>query len=177
MNLMTLDELFKDKNLKTKEKTEMLAQWLSDGSLPADELLAFAEKAKEGVKATCIEAMEYVTKQNPAWADVAVLDFVTGALADKAPRIKWEAARVIGNTAKLFPANLEKAVDALLANTEHEGTVVRWSAAYALGEIIKLKTPLNAGLIPAAEAVCTREEKNSIRKIYLEALKKAQKEF
>jgi hypothetical protein len=52
------------------------------------------------------------------------------------------------------------------------GTVVRWSTAFALGQIIKIKSSLNKELIPTAEAICEREEKNSIKKIYLEALKK-----
>jgi hypothetical protein len=52
---------------------------------------------------------------------------------------------------------------------------VRWSAAYALGQIMLLKLPVNKGLIPAAEAICAREEHNSIRKIYLAAIKKVSK--
>ena len=59
----------------------------------------------------------------------------------------------------------------LLENTEHEGTVVRWSCAYALGEILKLKTKNNTELLPAIKAISEREEKNSIKKIYLAAMK------
>jgi hypothetical protein len=51
--------------------------------------------------------------------------------------------------------------------------VVRWSAAMALGEIIKFKTTVNKNLIPAVDGILKREEKNSIKKIYLAALKKA----
>jgi hypothetical protein len=50
---------------------------------------------------------------------------------------------------------------------------VRWSAALALGEIIKMKTAINQELIPAIESICEQEEKNSIKKIYIAALKKA----
>jgi len=49
---------------------------------------------------------------------------------------------------------------------------VRWSAAFALGEIVKLKTRYNKTLVPAIEAICNSEEKNSIKKIYLDAVKK-----
>lgn len=55
----------------------------------------------------------------------------------------------------------------------HEGTVVRWSAAFALGETIKLKLPLKKNLIPFAEEIALNEEKNSIKKIYQAAIKKA----
>lgn len=172
---MTITELFADKSLKPKEKTEMLCGWLMDKKLSCAELIAFAENAKDPVKATCIEAMEYVSKQNPEFVDQKAFQFVCQTLTAKAPRVKWESARVIGNTAHLFPKKLNEAIPNLLDNSEDEGTVVRWSAAYALGEIFKLKTKFNSDLHPAFEAICKREEKNSIRKIYLDAIKKASK--
>lgn len=169
---MTIDELLKDKTIKPKDKTEIISNWILDMSLPVDELIVFAEKQKDPVKATCIEAMEYATRQNPKIADEAVLIFVTNTLASKAPRVKWESARVIGNIAHLFPSQLEKSIGNLLINTEHEGTVVRWSSAFALGEILKLKTKYNYDLLPAIETICKKEEKNSIKKIYADAFKK-----
>lgn len=169
---MKIDELLKDKTKKQKDKIEIISKWILDNSLPIDELIAFAENQKDPAKATCIEAIEYVTKQNPNIANETVLIFVTNTLTAKAPRVKWESARVIGNIAHLFPEKLEKPIDNLLANTEHKGTVVRWSTAFALGEILKLKTEINKDLLPAIEAICDKEEKNSIRKIYLDAIKK-----
>lgn len=161
--------------MKPKEKTEAIGKALLDGTLTVDALIEFAAESKEAQKATCIEAIELVTKQKPSVANDKVFKFVAGTLADKAPRVKWESARVIGNTASLFSSQVSKAIPDLLANAEHEGTVVRWSTAYALGEILKLKTALNKDLLPAAEAICEREEKNSIKKIYLSAMKKVKK--
>lgn len=172
---MTIDELLKDKVLKPKEKTETISKWILDKTLPTDELIAFAEKQKDPAKATCVEAMEYATKLKPNIADETVLTFVTNSLTAKAPRIKWESAKVIGNIAHLFPKNLDKAIANLVTNTEHEGTVVRWSAAFALGEIIKLKTKHNTDLLPLIENICEKEEKNSIKKFYLDAIKKTKK--
>lgn len=169
---MKIDELLKDKTKKQKDKIEIISKWILDNSLTIDELIAFAENQKDPAKATCIEAIEYATKQNPNIANETVLIFVTNTLTAKAPRVKWESARVIGNIAHLFPEKLEKPIDNLLANTEHKGTVVRWSTAFALGEILKLKTEINKDLLPAIEAICDKEEKNSIRKIYLDAIKK-----
>lgn len=170
---MTVLTLLKDKSIKPKEKTATISRWLLDGSLQAEELLAEAETLKAPDKATCIEALEFATRQQPGIGDATVLAFVCQTLAEQAPRVKWESAKVVGNIAHLFPSQLETAVTQLLANTAHEGTVVRWSAAFALGEIMKLKTPLNAELLPAVEVVCAREEKNSIRKIYLDAIKRS----
>lgn len=172
---MTIDELLKDKAIKPKEKTETISKWILDKSLPCDELIAMAAKQKDPAKATCIEAMEYATKQNPDIADETTLMFVTDSLTAKAPRIKWESAKVIGNIAHLFPTKLDKCIDNLLKNTSHKGTVVRWSAAFALGEILTLKTKHNNDLLPAIEAICEKEEKNSIRKIYLSAIKRTRK--
>ncbi|MGJ1434173.1 HEAT repeat domain-containing protein [Sphingobacterium spiritivorum] len=169
---MTIEELFKEKEIKSKEKTETISNWLIDKSLTVDELLVFAENQKDPVKATCIEALEYLTQHHPEFADEHMLLFVTQTLRSKAPRVKWESAKVIGNIAHLFPAKLKEPISNLLENTAHEGTVVRWSAAFALGQIIKLNTEFNVTLLPAVEQVCDQEQKNSIQKIYQDALKK-----
>ena len=60
---MTIEELIQDKNIKPKEKTVTISNWILDNSLPIDELIAFAEKQKDPAKATSIEAIEYATKQ------------------------------------------------------------------------------------------------------------------
>lgn len=172
---MTIAELMNDKTIKPKEKTETISKWLLEGALPTDELMAFAQKAKDAEKGTCIEALEFATRAKLQLADEAMLAFVTKTLTDKAPRVKWESAKVVGNIAHLFPNELEGAIANLLVNTGHEGTVVRWSAAFALGEILKLNTKHNDSLLPKVEGILEREEKNSIKKIYLDAIKKRKK--
>lgn len=166
-----IESLLSDKTLGSKEKTETIARYLNEKPATIDQLRDIAAKAKDPVKATCIEAVEYVSKENPAVVNEAFFLFVSESLLAKAPRIKWESARVIANTARLFPEKLDTAISNLLVNTEHPGTVVRWSAATALGEIIKLNTFHNPELMPTLEAIAEREEKQSIRKIYLAALK------
>jgi HEAT repeat protein len=172
---MIIESLVNEKSLKPKEKTESLSKLLLENPHVLDELINFAASSKDPIKATCIEAIEHATLINPGIATKECFDFITYALTEKAPRVKWEAARVIGNVAHLFPDQLEKAIVNLLTNTEHPGTVVRWSSATALGMILKAKTTDNAELILAVEAIIEHEEKNSIRKIYLDALKKIRK--
>ena len=174
-NMMTIQALLNDKDLKPKVKTETLSGWLLDGKISTDDLVSFAQIAKDPAKATCVEALEFATRQKPSILNITGFQFVTQALTAKAPRVKWESAKVIGNTAHLFPNKLDEAVKNLLDNAKHEGTVVRWSAAFALGEILKLKTKYNASLLPAVEAICNSDEKNSIKKIYLDAIKKTSK--
>ena len=144
---MNFEVLLNDKNAKPKEKTESLAQLLLENKIKIENLLEFAGQAKDSPKATCIEAIEYATKLNPSIANKECLTFVSHTLTSKAPRVKWESAKVIGNIAHLFPTDLDIAINNLLINTEHEGTVVRWSAAFALGEIIKSKHPANKRMI------------------------------
>ena len=165
-------QLFKDKSLKPKERTEQLSKLVSEYTISVAELIKFADTAKDPVKATCIESLEFATKINAAGITEDQLVWVIGCLAEKAPRIKWEAAKVTGNVIHLYPAQIPQAVKNLLDNTESDGTVVRWSAAFALSQILKLKSNINDDLLPAVEAIIAREEKNSIKKIYLEALKK-----
>lgn len=172
---MNFAELFKNKTIKSKERTEQLAHWLMDNPKQINKLIEFASKAKDADKATCIESIELATKAEPSLVDAPTLKFVIDCLPEKAPRVKWESARVIGNVAHLHAAKLDLAVTALLKNAIHEGTVVRWSAAYALGEILKQKTKLNVQLLPTIEKLIDSEEKNSIKKIYLQAIKKLSK--
>ena len=140
---MNIAELFGNKSIKPKQKTEILSKHLLSKTINTDNLIAFAATAKDSDCATCIEALEFAGKQQPAIADEKVFQFVTQSLMAKAPRVQWESAKVIGNTAHLFTNQLDDAIKNLLVNTEHPGTVVRWSAAFALGEIVKLKTKHN----------------------------------
>ncbi|MFZ4399259.1 MAG: HEAT repeat domain-containing protein [Bacteroidales bacterium] len=169
---MDFNKLFIDKSLKPSEKTTVLSNWLILNTDSLNELIDFARLAKDPIKASCIEAIEYATKTKPGSASSECLKFVSETLSSKAPRVKWESARVIGNIAHLYPDQLDVAINNLLVNSEHSGTVVRWSTAFAFSQIIKMKMPFNNDLIPAIESICIREEKNSIKKIYLEAIKK-----
>jgi HEAT repeat protein len=169
---MTIAELLDDKNKKAKEKVATISKWLVDGSLPIDELIVFAEKARDPAKGTCIEAIEFATRQNANIADENVLSFVTQMLTATAPRVKWESAKVVGNIAKLFPTKLKIPITHLLTNAKDNGTVVRWASAFALGEILKLKTKHNKDLLPVIEAICATEQDNGVKKKYFEALKK-----
>ncbi len=169
---MQIENILNDKQLKAKDKVEGITRLLLANTVSINDLVKNAKACKDPEKANCIEAIEFATKTNPALASPVCLAFVIEMLTEKAPRIKWESAKVIGNIAHLFPGKLEDAIKNLLTNTEYPGTVVRWSAAYALGEIVQLNTKRNTDLIPAMEAICKREENNSIRKIYLAAIKK-----
>jgi HEAT repeat protein len=169
---MDIQIILTDKTLKAKPKVEAISKMLLDKKVTIGELFKVAKVSKDKEKGTCIESLEFATRTKPDIASSALLDFVTETLADEAPRVKWESAKVIGNIAHLFPTKLDNAISNLLTNSEYSGTVVRWAAAFALGEIVKLKTKHNKDLIPAIEAIIKRDEDNAIKKIYQKALKK-----
>lgn len=168
---MTIEDVFQDKTIKAKGKVSLIGDWLLNENLHIDELLIYAEKQK----ATCIEAIEYATKKQPNIANQNLLNYTTKALKDNEPRVKWESAKVIGNIAHLFPTELEKPISNLLINAENKGTVVRWATAYALAEILKLKTDNNKKLLPKIEMLCEQEEDNGVKKKYTDALKKVKR--
>jgi hypothetical protein len=164
--------IVQNKAAKAKEKVMILSDLLLEKKVIIDELVETARSQKDTVKAILIEAMEFASKSNPEIMNEKGFQFSIQSLEDDAPRVKWEAAKVISNSAHLFPKLLNKAVVNLLANTEHSGNVVRWSAATALCKIIHLNMPLNKELIPPAEAIIQREEDTAVKKIYQQALKK-----
>ncbi|QQR97872.1 MAG: HEAT repeat domain-containing protein [Sphingobacteriales bacterium] len=172
---MTIEQVFQDKTLKTKAKVSIIGDCLLKDDLNIETLLLFAEQQKATDKATCIEALEYATKKFPSIANESLQSFVINTLNDEEPRVKWESAKVIGNTAKLFPTKLDKAINNLLSNAEHKGTVVRWATAYALAEILKLNTEHNKTLLPKIEILLENEEDNGVKKKYIDALKKVKR--
>ena len=107
---MNIEQIFQDKSIKAKEKVTTIGNWLLNSKLLLEELLVFADNQKASDKATCIEAVEYTTKKQPALADESLLTYVTDSLKHDEPRIKWESAKVIGNIAKLFPDQVQKSI-------------------------------------------------------------------
>ncbi len=63
--------LLADKTLKNKVKTKKLSQWLLEHRIAVADLVNVAAASKDAAKATCIEALEFATQQQPAVADLA----------------------------------------------------------------------------------------------------------
>jgi len=166
-----LEMVFSSKEIKPKRKTEMISNAILSKELSIDELLSYAVKSSDSNKATCIEAIEFVTQKDKKIVDKKSFDIVISQLTSKAPRVIWESSKLIGNICSNFPDKIEDAVKALLKNTTHPGTVVRWSTAYALCEIAKLKTSINKELVPALKNIAEKEENNGAKKVYIKGLK------
>lgn len=163
--------IISDKTIKAKEKTSRLAEALLGGKLALEELIAYAAKAKEADIANGMEACAYVTERYPAISSLGLLRFAERHLASKSARLRWESGKVIGHIAHLYPDELEPAIAGLIGNASHDGTVVRWSAAYALSRIFASPRYASDGnLRVKLSALLDAEAKESIRKMYAKAL-------
>jgi HEAT repeat protein len=167
---MMIDEVLNNKEIKSKEKTKLLAKALLENEITIEMIMDYSIKAKIPIKGTCMEVLEAATSEIPEIATPKLLQFAENNLLEKAPRIKWESAKVIGNIAHLFPEQLEPSIEHLLVNTSHDGTVVRWSAAYALTKIASLPKYSKSKLLGQLTEIAATEEKASIKKIYGKAL-------
>lgn len=168
-----LKQLLNQKGVKAKELTEQLSKALLNGEIEVNELIQATDNLKDAERASCIEAIEHATKNQFDILDNTSFYWICKQLQSKAPRVKWESARVLGNVAAAHPENLELAAKALLKNTDSkEGTVVRWSSAFALSEILKQAQTQTAFLETEIRKILLQEEKESNKKIYLAAFKK-----
>lgn len=172
MICMNLEDIFADKELKNKKRTETIAVALESKTISVDDLISFSSKAKKDtIKATCMEALEYTTQNHKEIASLDVLNFARKNLYTQSPRLKWESARVIGNIAGEFPNNIDAVIKDLIANVDDDGTVVRWSIAYALSSIYSIPKYATDEFALVLKDILNKEEKDSIKKIYKKALK------
>lgn len=167
--MATIQEKLKSKE-KPKQKLTLLAKTLTEGKSAINELIDCFDKVSDSEKGYLMEALEYVTKGNPEFGKNC-LEFVIKHINHKAPRVKWEASRIIGNVAKRFPDKIKEVIPNLLENTKDKGTVVRWSAAFALTEIARSNSEMQKGLIPEVKKILEREKNNGVKNIYLKYLK------
>jgi hypothetical protein len=165
--------VIESKTLKAKEKSMEIAALMLAHKVPMKAFLIAAKSLNEKGKATFLAALEYASGKQPDIVNDQLFLFSVAALQDEAPRVKWEAAKVIANSVHLFPKHLKKAVVKLLNNTEHEGTVVRWSAATALAKIIQINGHPHKELRSAVESILKWEKDRAIQKIYQKALKES----
>ena len=161
-----------DRQSTEKQKTEWLASGLLDGRWSVQACLEAYENAKEKEKATCVEACTFATAKQPDLIDKDSFTEISSYLKAKTPRLIWESCRLIAQTISLHPATWKRLLPDLLTLSEHPGTVVRWSAAQALTAIYLHIPSSRKTLADIFGAILAREEKNSIRKIYLQAEKK-----
>ncbi|MHB1253797.1 MAG: HEAT repeat domain-containing protein [Candidatus Humimicrobiaceae bacterium] len=168
-----IEEILQSK-LKPKEKIILLAKEIKKNKNFLSEIVGSFESAPAGDQGHLIESLEYASQDSPELV-ASYLDFVICHLEDKAPRVKWECARIIANLALKFSDKTEKAIPGLLKNTKDKGTVVRWSVAFALGEIAKSNLKSEIILLPKMKGLIDKEANNGVKNVYIKALKVLEK--
>jgi len=157
-------------NKKPKEKVSLLAKKAKKDKKILDELVEYFEAGSVADKGNCVEVMEYISQDKPELI-IPYLGFIIENLDYDAPKVKWETARVIGNLASKYPDKVEKSTKKLFLNTKDNGTVVRWSVAFALTEIAKSNSKLKEELVKKFNQIVKKESNNGVKNVYLKALK------
>ena len=172
---MDIISLLENKAIKPLEKRIEIEEAIRLGILPIQEIQSLMDLIDDKKMALVFEAMEAITAKKPEMAGLEWLNFVQEYISSKSNDLKREASRIVGNIARLFPNYLEIAIQKLLANTNNDGTVIRWSSAYALGKIIPIPQYANSELFDVVSNLYEKEKDNGIKNQYLNGLKKARK--
>ena len=133
----------------------------------------FFETARDADKGACADAMKLISAARPELL-APYMDFLIGHVNYRLPRVKWGVPEAIGNLAKDYPASAARAIPNLLKNTSDDPlntTVIRWCAAFALGEIAKYDPDARANLIPVFESKIRSEQNRGVRNVYIKSLK------
>src|SRR3989338_8249628 len=104
-----INDIF-ESDKKPKEKVSLLADRVKENKKLLSDIVKYFETGSVVDQGNCIEVMEFVSKNNPELV-IPFLDFIIEHLNDKAPKIKWECARVIGNLTPKYPEETVKAID------------------------------------------------------------------
>ncbi|MDR1969729.1 MAG: HEAT repeat domain-containing protein [Candidatus Nomurabacteria bacterium] len=123
-----------------------------------------------------LEEMEAITREKPESLSKDDFDFAVQFITDGNNAQKRESSRIVGNVAAVFPDEMDKIIPKLLLNTKDDGTVIRWSAAYALGRIIATPKYAKSDLFGKVTKLAAVETENGIKNQYLVGLKKAEKQ-
>ena len=123
-----------------------------------------------------LEVIEAASRDNPTAVTESDFNLAMQFIDSENNAQKREASRVVGNGAAAFPEKLDEVIPKLLKNTKNTGTVVRWSAAYALGRIVALPEYANSDLFDTVTKLAAAETDNGIKNQYLAGLKKAEKQ-
>jgi HEAT repeat protein len=168
---MNILQAIRTSGKKGKELNSFTAALFEAEKPSAEDFTQAMIKGRDAERGVTIEALEYLTQTNPEAAR-PYLETVIQRLSDKAPRVRWEAARVITNVAGTYGMEIEPAIPGLIQNAADKGTVVRWSSAFAMGEIAKTNPKVRGELVENMKALADKEENNGVRNVYLKALRR-----
>ncbi len=163
-------DILHDSSTKAKAKVLLLKQAIEADLNFAPILICELRALRVNQRVLGMEALELFTREVHDLDTQFIWEFAIQQLNEKSPAMLRESGRVIANLASRHWLSAEGAIPALLEMTEHNGTVVRWSAAHALSQIFLSDTQDVWQLNTIIGGIVLRDEKESIRKIYHKAL-------
>ncbi|MCL2144378.1 MAG: hypothetical protein FWH43_02630 [Endomicrobia bacterium] len=172
---MNIISLLDNKSIKPVQKREEIAEAIRKKSITIKEIQKLKNTLDDKKMALVFEAMEEVSSKNPEISNRDWLKFTQKFITSKSNNIKREVSRIVGNIAHLFPNDLDAAITDIMKNTKDEGTVIRWSSAYAFARIIQIPKYANSKLFDVLTDLCDKEKENGIKNQLLNGLKKAKK--
>jgi hypothetical protein len=155
---------------KPKDLVIFLADNIQKDKTLFPQLIELLQTGSDPQRGTSADVIEQVSKISPEIAAPYINDLIP-LINYKAPRVKWGIAEAIGNLSRHYPRESEAAIPNLLKNTKDSGTVVRWSAAFALSEIAKNGPSTGSELVSKIDEIVKLEQNNGVRNVYLKALK------
>jgi len=171
---MRIEDEIRNWKGKPKELVSFLTKNVKDDKKLFAQLVECLKTGSDVEKGICGDVMKYVSRDNPEYV-IPYVDTVIDYLNYRASKVKWVTAEVIGNITQRFPEEASKAVPKLLINTKDNGTVTRWSAAFALSEIVKYNSRIHKELVPQITEIIKKENNNGVKNVYLKALKSINK--
>lgn len=161
--------------LTPKKKQIELVKAIEDGTIKIKDVVKKYHEANTSDRGLFMEVLESVSSRDPSKLRPH-LEFVIKQIGESAPRVKWESSRIVANLAKDFAVECEKAIAPLKNNMNHDGTVVRWSAAKALCEIAKYSDGKRKALYRQILAWEAEETNRGVKSIFTKTLKKISKQ-
>jgi len=156
--------------MKPKERVGKIVESIKTDTSLFNEVMEIFRTGSDVEKGTCAEVMKFVSKDKPEVV-IPYLDELINNINHKASRVKWGVPESIGNLAKNYLKEVQKAIPNLLKNTKDKSTVVRWCAGYAISEIVKYNNEIQDELIPKINDIIKQEKNNGVKNVYLKVLK------
>ena len=172
---MTVTEIMNDKSLKRLEKRNFLVEAIINREFNFSIISEACKSLHEKNISLLLEAIEEVSRSKEFELEADYLDLAEKYILSSDNSCKREASRIVGNLANKFPTKLDNAITALLQNTKNDGTVIRWSSAYALSLIIIIPQYAESPLFEQISDLCIKENESGVKNQYIKALKKAEK--
>lgn len=172
-NMYNIKEILSS-DKKHKEKVALITEKVKDDNELVNDLFDLLKNGSDVEKGTSAEVIKFVSKDKPEII-IPYIDVLIEYINYKTPRVKWGCPESIGNLAKKYPEEVEKAIPKLMINTDDKSTVVRWCAAYALTEIAKYNSKIQNELVNRFIKIIKKENNNGVKNVYIKTLKKLQK--